>query len=171
MLASLRAKLSFANVVSVLALFVALGGGAYAAGLINSADIQNNSVKSKDVKNNNLKGVDVKEATLTPVCPPGAPNLTANVCFGSQHAGLGADGDWDVASRQCATEKLRLPSTGELLLVTNAVNTGDTYLWTDETSDGPNNRFIVRTNDVGFTRIASTAKGGPRPYRCVTTAR
>jgi hypothetical protein len=46
----LRARLSYANVVSTLALFLALSGGAvYAAGKIGSDDIAANAVKSKQI--------------------------------------------------------------------------------------------------------------------------
>ena len=169
--AFIRAKLSFANLVSALALFIALGGGAYAAATVNSAKIVNNSIKSKDIRNNAVKGIDVREKSLRPVCPANAPNQTDGVCYGAQHAGLGAQGDWDIAARQCASENLRLPSLGELLSVTDAVNTGDTYLWTDAFGTEAGTRILVRTNDAGFTRIASGAKVGPRPYRCVTAAR
>lgn len=70
-----RKHLSFANVLSLVALFVALGSGAYAASKIGSGDIKNNAVKSKhikndqvkskDVKDENLKGKDVKDGKLT----------------------------------------------------------------------------------------------------------
>jgi hypothetical protein len=50
--------------VSVLALVVASTGTSYAAGLIGSDGIRNDSVKSVDVKDNNLKGRDVKNGSL-----------------------------------------------------------------------------------------------------------
>ena len=50
---------TYANLVSTLALAVALGGtGAYAAGLAK------NSVGSKQIKNNSVTGKDVKESSL-----------------------------------------------------------------------------------------------------------
>jgi hypothetical protein len=55
-----------AMIVSLLALFMALGSGAYAASKVDSGDIQNNSVKSKDLKNKKgVKGVDVVKNSLT----------------------------------------------------------------------------------------------------------
>jgi hypothetical protein len=46
----LRSRLSYANVVSTLALFLALSGGAvYAAGKIGSDDIAANAIKSKQI--------------------------------------------------------------------------------------------------------------------------
>ena len=46
-------RLTYANVVATLALFVALSGGAYA--------LSNNSVKSKHIRNNTIKSADVKD--------------------------------------------------------------------------------------------------------------
>jgi hypothetical protein len=45
-----RPRLTFANVTSVLALFVALGGTAYAAATIGPNNIQNDAVRSRHIK-------------------------------------------------------------------------------------------------------------------------
>ncbi|MBL0746767.1 hypothetical protein [Nocardioides baculatus] len=45
--------------VSIMALVVASTGTSYAAGLIGSDDIKNNSIQSKDVKDGSLKGRDI----------------------------------------------------------------------------------------------------------------
>ena len=66
--------LSFANVVSVIALFVALGGGTYAA-----VKIKANSVGSKQVRDNSLKGDDVDEAALGQVPSAGDAGLLDGV--------------------------------------------------------------------------------------------
>ncbi|MDX6234313.1 MAG: hypothetical protein QOH68_3410 [Nocardioidaceae bacterium] len=50
--------LTYANVMATAAVFIALGGGAYAAA------VAKNSVTSKAVKNDSLKGIDIKESTL-----------------------------------------------------------------------------------------------------------
>lgn len=155
MLRRLTGKTRFANALALTAVFVTLGGGAYAARQIGGNQIRNNSITGKDVR----------EKTLKPVCPAAARGLAAGVCFGP----LKAADDWDLAARACAQSKVRLPSTGELLLVTNKVTSP--YLWTDEVADGANDRIIVRTDDAGFTRIAKIAKSTPQPYRCVTTPR
>lgn len=53
------------NHLALLALFVALGGTAYAGATFDSADVQNNSLKSEDLKNNKgVKGADVATNTL-----------------------------------------------------------------------------------------------------------
>jgi hypothetical protein len=46
--------------VALVALFVALGGSAYAAGFITSGDIKNNTIRSRDVRNGGLIGKDLR---------------------------------------------------------------------------------------------------------------
>jgi hypothetical protein len=76
----------------------------------------------------------------------------------------------DVAARDCANEGLRLPDLGEGLLVTN--KTALPYLWTTDVADTgpPSTRVVVRTDDSGFSRIATQAKTTPTEYVCVLNA-
>lgn len=66
MLRRLRHRFTFSNVVSLIALFVALGGTSYAiaVGGIGSRELRNNSVRSVDVKNNDVRGTDVRDGSL-----------------------------------------------------------------------------------------------------------
>ncbi len=64
MLSRLRRQLTYANVVSTLCLFMLLGGSAYAAAKIGSAQIKNNSIQSKDVKNKSLQSKDFEPGEL-----------------------------------------------------------------------------------------------------------
>jgi hypothetical protein len=50
--------------VAVMALVVASTGPSYAAGLIGSDDIRNNTIRSADVRDDKLKGRDVKNGSL-----------------------------------------------------------------------------------------------------------
>jgi hypothetical protein len=50
--------------VALLALFVALGGGAFAALRVGSRQIADNSVRGKDIRNNSVRAKDVKQRTL-----------------------------------------------------------------------------------------------------------
>lgn len=61
---TLRTRLTFANVVSMLALFVALGGSSYAALTITGKDVKNSSLTTRDVKNRSLLGKDFKRGQL-----------------------------------------------------------------------------------------------------------
>jgi hypothetical protein len=51
--------LCYANVVATLALFIALGGGAYAAIKVTGRNVVNSSLTGKDVKNGSLRSADV----------------------------------------------------------------------------------------------------------------
>ena len=71
----IRKRLTFANVVACIALFVALGSGAYAAtqlpkNSVGSKQIKKNAVNSAKVKDRSLKAVDFKEGQL-PAGPQG----------------------------------------------------------------------------------------------------
>jgi hypothetical protein len=65
MLAKARARMTFANVTSLLALFVALGGTAYAAATIGSDDVINDSLLGEDVKQGTLKAGDIASNTIS----------------------------------------------------------------------------------------------------------
>ena len=64
MLENVRQRLTYANVMSTIAVFVALGGSSYAAFQIDSGDIENNSVRGVDVRNRSLSERDLKRNTL-----------------------------------------------------------------------------------------------------------
>jgi len=55
-----------ALIIACIALFGALGGGAYAAatGSIDSREIKNNTVRGKDIKNGSIRNPDFKNGTL-----------------------------------------------------------------------------------------------------------
>ena len=60
----LRRKLTYANVVATLALFVALGGSSYAALIITGASVKNGSLTGKDLKDNSVTSADVRNGSL-----------------------------------------------------------------------------------------------------------
>lgn len=63
----LRPRITYANVVATLALFVALGGSAYAVSKITGADVQDRSLTSRDLRSNSANGRVVNERSLGPV--------------------------------------------------------------------------------------------------------
>ena len=88
-----RRKPSPALVISLVALFVSLGGVAWAAATIDSGDVQNDSLKSVDLKNDkavksadvvddSLRGADIQESSLGPV-----PNATDADTLGGLDSG------------------------------------------------------------------------------------
>jgi hypothetical protein len=67
MLARFRDRLSYANVVATLALFVALGGTGYAASQITSKEVKNRSLKGGDLRKDTITGTEVNESKLKQV--------------------------------------------------------------------------------------------------------
>jgi hypothetical protein len=59
-LAKLRSRLTYANVVATVAVFIALGGSSYAALTVTGKNVKNSSLTGSDIKNNSVTGKDVK---------------------------------------------------------------------------------------------------------------
>lgn len=65
MLLWIRERVTFANVVSLLALFVALGGTSYAVSQIDGAQIRNRSISGKKLKTHSVTSKEIKAANLS----------------------------------------------------------------------------------------------------------
>jgi hypothetical protein len=118
-LAKLRSRMTYANVVATIALFVALGGSSYAAlkvtgrnvpkDALTGADIKN--LTGRDVINNSLTGADVKNLTSADVTngkllaedfapgqlPKGETGATGPAGSALAYAHINADGTVDQA--------------------------------------------------------------------------
>ena len=70
MFAKLRLRLTYANVMATIAVFVALGGSSYAAIKVTGKDIKNSSLGTGDVKNGSLLAGDFKSGQI-PAGPQG----------------------------------------------------------------------------------------------------
>src|SRR6266480_664099 len=64
MLDKVRARLTYANVMATIAVFVALGGSGYAAVTLNGRQLKNRSVAGKKLKKNTLTGTEINESKL-----------------------------------------------------------------------------------------------------------
>jgi hypothetical protein len=94
--------------VALVALFVALGGSAYAAFVVTSGNIKNNTIRSRDVRNGGLIGKDlgrdrvggraIKESTLG-VVP------ASLVAEGSTHFSVVAAGGQQVRGRRATASR------------------------------------------------------------------
>lgn len=97
MLSALRQRLTYANVVSSICLFLVLSGGTAIAlkgrNSVKADDLAPNAVRSIKVKNNTMLGVDVKESSLGIV--PNANKLDGqdSSAFGRSFGGLSEDDD------------------------------------------------------------------------------
>jgi hypothetical protein len=161
-----QGRSSFANVVSLLALFVALGGSAYAGVQIGSGKIRNDSIKSIDVRNDTLRGIDIRESSLTGVdrCPPTAPERSGDICFSAENAAT----TWDGAIRACAALGLRAPGIGEALLLFRQAPNGET--WTDQIGDiNPSNSRVLVIKGAADTGPFAAPSGSSHVFRCVAS--
>jgi hypothetical protein len=61
----LRSRLTYANLMATVAVFIALGGSSYAAITVTGKNVKDSSLTGKDVKNSSLTGSDVKNSSLT----------------------------------------------------------------------------------------------------------
>jgi hypothetical protein len=59
-----RPRLSYANVMSTLAVFIALGGSSYAAVTLNGANIKYRSIPGAKLKRNAVTGLEIRESRL-----------------------------------------------------------------------------------------------------------
>jgi hypothetical protein len=129
----MRPRLTFANLISCLALFVALGSGAYAAtqlpkNSIGSKQIKKNAVNSAKVKDRSLKAADFQEGQL-PAGPQGlqgakgdqgAPGATSVIARTAVQTGIGT-GTQSTDSVSCeAGEHLVGGGAGFVVSGTNA---------------------------------------------------
>jgi hypothetical protein len=64
LLSQLRTRVTYANVMATIAVFIALGGSSYAAVKVTGKNVKDGSLTGKDVKNSALTGVDVKNGSL-----------------------------------------------------------------------------------------------------------
>jgi hypothetical protein len=132
--------LSFANVMASFAVFLALGGAAFAAqqaakNSVTSASIKNGAATGKDVKDDSLTGADVNEGTLSGVAPAGAAggDLTGtypNPVIGPAAIGTGELADAAVNSAKIAndsitTSKIKDSEVGSAEISTGAVRTDE----------------------------------------------
>ena len=61
----IRHRLTYANIMSTVAVFATLGGGAYAAATIGPDDIQRNAVRSKHIKKNQVGRKHLKRKAVS----------------------------------------------------------------------------------------------------------
>lgn len=102
MLKVVRRRITYANVMSTVAVVIATAGTAYAAVLIGSPQIKNNSVKSVDIKNGTLQGTDVQNGSLATA----KLNVAAQKGLSRAYASIGANGVIDLTRSYGITQSM-----------------------------------------------------------------
>ncbi|HET6867165.1 MAG TPA: hypothetical protein VFH80_14695 [Solirubrobacteraceae bacterium] len=194
MLHRLRKRLTYANVMSTLAVFIALGGSSYAAFTINGASIKNRSIAGKKLRHNTLTGVQIKESQLARVprakradslggltaadlkikCPSDT-FPAADVCVERTARPAAAYGSAVSTCMLVGTPTgpgRRLPTHGELLAAFSTVDpapggelTSDVY----PSSSSPGRLDVLFVTDkTGAVGLTPDTAAGSKAYRCVT---
>jgi hypothetical protein len=196
-LTNLRRHLTYANVMSTIAVFAVLGGGAYAAATITGADVKNRSLTGKDIRRDSLTGRQIAESKLGRVpqarnalrlggrpfrdyfdrCPTDTIAL-ASVCVEAQarpEAPYGdAAGICDRTNRP-GTPGRRLPDHDQLMLAVvgyQPIQLAAKGELTRETRHNPGGgpRIVeIMVDNTGRTAEVLDNYDGRRPFRCVTT--
>ena len=194
MLTKLRQRLTYANVMSTLGVFIALGGSSYAALNISGSDIRNRSIPAKKLKRNSITNREVRESRLSRVprakradrlgsftaadlrvrCPSDT-FPTTDVCVERTPRPASSYGSAVLQCRQVGTPAApgrRLPTHGELMAALAAVTlapggelTSDVY--PSSTDPGRLNALVI-VDQVGGVALTPDTAAGAKAYRCVT---
>jgi len=189
-----RGRLTYANVMSSLAVFIALGGSSYAAISINGASIKNRSIPAAKLRPNTLTGAQIKESRLARVpraktadtlggataadlrikCPPDT-FPTADVCIERVPRPAAPYGSAVLTCMRVGTPAgpgRRLPTHAELRAALTAVRLASGGELTSNvypSSSKPGELDVLYVTDqVGTASLTPDTDLGSKAYRCVT---
>lgn len=191
---TIRKRLTYANVMSTMAVFLALGGSSYAALTISGSSIKNRSIAGTKLRTNTLTGKHIKEASLARVprareadrlngvsavdlrikCPADTFPI-ADVCAERTPRAAASYGSavlTCLAVGTPASPGRRLPTHGELRGALGAVQlapggelTSDVY--PSSATPGQLDVLFI-TDQVGSVGITPNTGAGGKAFRCVT---
>ncbi len=153
MLRAFRSRLTYANVVASLALFIALGGVSYAAiklpkNSVGASQIKKNAISGSKVKNSALTGSDIKDKSLT------ASDFSGPVQGPQGAAGpAGAKGDTGAPGPAVSNDAYTAQAPGFPLLV---VTTSFSSVVTTPTMPAGSYTLAARANILGGGGVKNT---------------
>jgi hypothetical protein len=193
-LQGLRKRLTYANVMSTLAVFIALGGSSYAAFTISGSEIKNRSIAGKKLRKNTLTGVHIRESRLRRVphaktadtldgvtaaelkikCPSDTFPI-ADVCVERTPRAATSYGSAVLTCMAVGTPAgpgRRLPTHGELRAALTGVQLAaggelTSNVYPSSTTQGDLDVLYV-TDQVGSVALTPNTGAGAKAYRCVT---
>jgi hypothetical protein len=187
-------RLSYANVMSTLAVFIALGGSSYAAYSINGNAIKNRSIAGLKLRHNTLTGTQIRESALAAVpraldaarvggvtaqdlkvkCPLDTFPV-AGVCLEKVARAPAAYGSAVYTCQLVGTPPgpgRRLPTQGELMAAFSAVDPAPggeltSNVYPSSSEPGKVDALYV-TDKLGHVATTPDTAAGSKAYRCVT---
>ena len=192
-IAPLSRRLTYANVMSTVAVFIALGGTSYAALQINGSQIKNRSITGTKLRTNTLTGVHIRESRLGRVlrarsadtlggltavdllvkCPPDTFPI-ADVCVERTPRPVASYGSAVLDCSAVGTPRApgrRLPTHGELRMALSGVELAPGGELTSEvypSGSRPGELDVLYVTDrVGSVAVTSNTGAGGKAYRCV----
>jgi hypothetical protein len=186
-------RLTYANVMSTLAVFIALGGSSYAAIQISGRSIENRSIPAKKLKRNSITGREVRESRLNVPRARRADRLggftadqlrvhcpsdtfpIADVCVEQTPRAAAAYGNAVVECSGIGTPAgpgRRLPTHGELRAALGGVTLAaggelTSHVYPSAASPGGLDVLYV-TDQVGSAALTPNTAAGGKAFRCVT---
>jgi hypothetical protein len=160
----LRSNITYANVASSLALFVAMGtGGAYAANTIGSDDIIDESIQSVDVKNgqigwddlalSSVTGSRIKDESIFGADITNGTIATADLATGAVNGATVLDNSLtadDLATSSVTSAEIASDAVGATEITDNSIDGG-------EIVDGSLGAVELSTSSVGSEELATGA--------------
>jgi hypothetical protein len=189
----LHRRLTYANVMSTLALFVALGGSSYAAFKISGKSIENRSIAAKKVKRDSLTNREIRESRLNVRsarrahrlggftadelrihCPADTVPI-ADVCVETTPRPAVAYTSAVLDCLRVGTPSgpgRRLPTHGELMAALTAVTLAPggeltSNVYPSTASPGQLDVLYVK-DQVGGAALTPNTAAGSKAFRCVT---
>lgn len=176
----MRRRLTYANVMSTIAVFlVVAGGGAYAA-----SKLKNNSVSTKKLRDGAVVNSKIADGAVSgskladgavsrsklasgiSQCPGGMVKVLPDLCADAHDRVGGSMANWNVAMAGCVSLGFRLPDSSEALAMEPIVtHTSDGLYWTDDVSSST--EAIVLNGSSHSLGIL--ARSLATSYRCVAT--
>jgi len=194
MLQSLRHRLTYANVMSTLAVFIALGGSSYAAFTINGGSIKTHTITGTKLRHNTLTGAQINESRLARVprarradtlagvtaaqlkikCPRDTFPI-ADVCVEKEARSPASYGSAVVTCLGVGTPRgpgRRLPTHAELRAALTAVPLAEggeltSNVYPSSSTPGELDVLYI-TDSVGSVGLTPDTGAGAKAYRCVT---
>ena len=165
--------------MATIAVFLALGGGTYAAahlgknsvgtkqirnGAVREQKIANGAVSGSKLAPDSVTGANINESTLVYTCPSGYSRAGKDVCYDGGHAAA----NYGQSLANCALQGDRLPTVPEGLLILGALP-NNTQTWAADETSTTTAEVLIKDSGGNINRAGGASQSGTSAFRCVTS--